>query len=178
MESILGEIKLWAINFAPTGWQLCDGSLLPIQSYAALYSLLGTAYGGNGTTTFALPDLRGRVPVGTGNQSGTTYDRGMAPGQESVGLSPNQMPQHTHDVNAYNANGNAAGGLGHHVAGVVTNATPPEAVNLYGPAGGATVVLDPASVSSVGGDQAHNNMQPYLALNYYICTNGLYPQRP
>ena len=105
MESIIGEIKLWAINYAPTNWHLCDGTLLPIQQNAALYSLLGTAYGGNGTTTFALPDLRGRVPVGTGTSNGVVYNRGQQAGVENVTLTTPNIPQHTHAVNAYNGNG-------------------------------------------------------------------------
>lgn len=178
MESILGEIKLWALNYTPKGWHLCDGSLLPIQSNAALYSLLGTAYGGDGRTTFGLPDLRGRVPVGTGTNNGIQYTRGQQAGVENVTLVAAEMPQHSHGVNAYNGNGNANGGLNHHIAAPVTQVEPITNVNLYAPVGGATVALAPASVSTEGGGQAHSNMQPYLALNYYICTTGVYPQRP
>lgn len=173
MDPYLGEIKLWAINFAPKGWALCDGSLLNVAQNQALFSLLGTHYGGNGSTTFALPDLRGRVPVNNGSMQFGTQG-----GEETVTLAANQVPQHTHQVGVYANPGNKSGANAHHIASAVTRDTPPENANLYAPAAGATkVALNTATVGPAGLSAGHNNMQPYLALNYYIATTGIYPPR-
>ena len=172
MEPYLGEIKLMAINFEPRGWALCDGRLLPIAQNQALYSLLNTFYGGDGRTNFALPDLRGRVPVHIGkNQVGAKG------GSETVTLTVHQLPPHTHNVAVLPNAGNQVGGLNHHIAAAVTRDDPPQNVNLYAVAN-PNVPLNPDTVNSMGGGSAHNNMQPYLALNYFIATQGIYLQRP
>jgi microcystin-dependent protein len=177
MDPYIGEIKLWAINFAPQGWALCNGALLNIQQNVALYSLLGTYYGGDGVKTFALPDLRGRVPVGIQPGGPAIGNKG---GEETVALATAQVPPHTHSVNVYANAGNQTNGLGHHIAAAVLRTTP-TGVNLYGASVPATnIALAAATVSSSGTAPAagHNNIQPYLALNYYIATTGVYPPRP
>lgn len=180
MDSYLGEIKLWALNFAPKDWHLCDGALLPVAQNQALFSLLGAYYGGDGRTNFALPDLRGRVPVAAGHnsQTGANLHFGDKGGTETTTLTQAQTPPHNHAVNICSGNGNQPGGLNHHIAAAVTSTSPSSNINLYTAAGGATVALDPATISTAGSATAHENMQPYLALNYYICTAGLYPMRP
>lgn len=180
MDSYLGEIKLWALNFAPQDWHLCDGTLLPVAQNQALFSLIGTYYGGDGRTNFALPDLRGRVPVAAGQngQTGANLHFGDKGGTETTTLTQAQTPPHNHAVNVSSGNGNQPGGLNHHIAAAVTATPPGTANNLYAAGGGATVALDPATVGTAGGASAHDNMQPYLALNYYICTAGLYPMHP
>lgn len=174
MDPYLGEIKLWPLTYAPEGWALCNGAILPISGNEALFSLLSTYYGGNGTTTFALPDLRGRVPV----SAGTTMNIGTKGGSETVTLTAQQVPPHGHAVNVYADAGNKLFGLAYHIAAAVTPTTFTTNVNLYAAAGSNTVALDPATVSASGTDAAHDNMQPWLALNYFICTNGIYPTRP
>ncbi|CAD6875576.1 phage tail protein [Methylomonas fluvii] len=168
MDPILGEIKLFAINIVPKGWAPCNGTLLPIAQNQALYSLLGTYYGGDGRNTFALPDLRGRVPVATvGEQPGASG------GTEIVTLTAAQVPPHTHEINVSTAAGDQTNAIGHHIAAPANNN------NLYIAATGAsTIALDPATVDTQGGNGNHNNMQPFLTLNYYIATAGVYPQRP
>lgn len=173
MDPYLGEIKLWPLTYAPQGWALCNGAILPISGNQALASLLGTYYGGDGKTTFALPDLRGRVPV----SAGTTMKVGTKGGSETVTLTAQQAPPHSHAVNVYANAGNKANGLYNHIAASVTSTAPTADVNLYAAADANTVALDPATVSTVGG-AAHDNMQPWLALNYFICTDGIYPTRP
>jgi microcystin-dependent protein len=174
MDSYLGEIKLWALTYAPKGWAFCNGALLNITSNQALFSLLNTYYGGDGKTTFALPDLRGRVPIGATPAAKV----GTQAGSETVTLTAAQVPPHSHSVNIYPNAGDQAGGLNHHIAAAVTSVAPVTNVNLYAPASANTVALDPATVGTSGGSGAHNNMQPYLALNYFICTSGIYPPRP
>lgn len=175
MEPYLGEIKLFPLTYAPQGWAICDGTLLPISSNQALFSLLRTYYGGDGKTNFALPDLRGRVPVGTGN---TMPNPGFKGGEETVTLTEQQVPQHTHPVNVYPNAANKPAGLGNHIAAAVTNATPAQNINLYAPLGTNTIALAPATVDTQGAGAGHDNMQPWLALNYCIAISGLYPQHP
>jgi microcystin-dependent protein len=160
----LGEIRLMAFNVVPQGWALCNGQLLPINQNQALFSLLGTTYGGNGQTTFALPDLRGHVPVHTGNL--TLGERG---GEENHTLSTSEMPAHQHALMASEAAGNAPLPQGN----VLARRTDP----LYMPAVGAKQVLHPGTVAAVGGSQPHTNMQPYLTLNFCIALQGVFPSR-
>ena len=173
-EPFLGEIRLLAIAWAPKGWALCDGSTLPIAQNQALYSLLQTQFGGDGKTTFGLPDLRGRVPLGTvapGQNQGTKW----AGGAETAALTGAQTPIHTHYLQVIAEAGDKPSPVANFYAQVtpVTPAASP--VNIYG-APVSTVALDSGTLSSVGGN-AHDNMQPFLVLNYCISTEGIYPPR-
>ena len=161
----IGEIKLFSFNWAPRGWALCQGQLLPINQYTALFSLLGTYYGGNGVNSFALPDLRGRGAV---HQSGN-YIIGEMAGTESVMLIQSQLPVHQHALQATTTTGAEGKPLGNLLATPAQPRYASDASNL--------VALNPASVQPQGGNQPHNNMQPYLALSYCISLTGLFPSR-
>lgn len=167
-EPFLSEIRLMSFVFAPKNWALCNGQFLPINQNQALFSLLGTTFGGNGQTTFALPDLRGRVPIHVGNGH-TLGERG---GEEAHTLSISEMPNHVHFLQASNANGNQVnpnfGGTG-----FVLGAEPgnPYATGFTPSA----VALNAATLANNGGSQAHQNMQPYLALSYCIALSGIFP---
>jgi len=191
-QSYLGSISGWAPNFAPRGWAFCAGQIIAIQQNTALFSLLGTTYGGNGQSTFALPDLQGRVAIGAGQSPGaSTYPLGTAAGSESVTLTTAQMPAHTHV-----ATSTISASLPTSTA-TATSATPTDSsvlaaangaygrdtvdVKIYAPAPGsvnlalsssATVNVQPA-----GGSQPFSIMQPYLAINYIICMTGIFPSR-
>jgi microcystin-dependent protein len=167
-EPFIAEVKIFAGNFAPRSWAFCDGQLLPIAQNQALFSLVGTIYGGDGRTTFALPDLRGRVPVHPGRGPGLTdYQLGERGGAETVTLTTNQMPQHTHSVSC-SAN-DATLGL---PAGNFPATT---GDNVYSQTSDAT--MNSGMLSSVGGSQPHENRQPYLAINFVIALQGIYPSR-
>lgn len=163
-EPFLSEIKIVSFNFPPKGWALCNGQLLPINQNQALFALLGTTYGGNGQTTFALPNLQGRVPIHTG--SGHTL--GERAGSTSVTLNVQQMPQHTHALNASTNTGGAIIPTGNVLA------TTPNQVYT---AANHLTPLEPSSVSSVGGSQPHNNMMPCLILNFIIALQGIFPSQ-
>jgi microcystin-dependent protein len=156
-------------NFAPRGWAFCDGQILPINQNQSLYSLLGTTYGGDGRTTFALPDLRSRTPIHVGRaDGGQFYQEGAKSGEETHTLSVNEMPLHTHQMQAVNGTG--------------TVTSPDKALLADIPSGYTgydtpTVTLHPGTVTNVGGSQPHNNMQPYLTLNFCIAIQGLFPSR-
>jgi microcystin-dependent protein len=162
-EPFLSEIKVVSFNFPPKGWALCDGQLLPINQNQALFALLGTTYGGNGQTNFALPNLRGRVPIHFGNG----HTLGEAAGSTSVTVNIQQLPTHTHV--AQGANTTATGPIPNNTV-LLANAS----ADLYGGVDNLTAI-DPATVSSVGGSQPHNNMMPYLALNFIIALQGIFP---
>lgn len=171
-DPYIGEIRMFAFNYAPVDWLPCNGQLLPINQYQALFALIGTTYGGNGTTNFALPDLRGRVPMGFGQGPGlTSRNIGNASGNETTTLLATQMPAHTHTVNAQTSPGNT---------NVPTN-------NILGNAGGfdndftnatANTIMSGTMVNSAGGSQPFSIIQPSLAVGYCISINGLWPQRP
>jgi microcystin-dependent protein len=166
----LGEIEMVGFNFAPTGWALCEGQLLPISQYAALFDLLGTIYGGDGVSNFALPDLRGRVPVAMGQGSGlSNYSIGQLGGTENVTLITNQMPAHTHAANASTSNGTSATPSGNFPA--VNN----EGIQHYAAASNGT--MNSAAIGTAGGSQPHNNVQPYLCINFIIALEGVFPTR-
>lgn len=168
-EPFLAEIRIVGFNFAPRGWAFCDGQILPINQNQSLYSLLGTTYGGDGRTTFALPDLRGRTPIHVGqSDSGFTHMLGQKSGEETHTLSANEMPMHDHALQASNDPGdqNSPGGNLFANAGTNLYAAPSNLVNL-----------NANTVSNVGGGQAHDNMQPYIALNFCIALQGLFPSR-
>lgn len=183
MEEMIGIIKIFAGNFAPRGWAFCHGQLLAINSNSALYSILGTTYGGDGRTTFALPDLRSRSPLGAGQGSGLRrYQLGERGGQETVILNQQQIPAHRHplageirtapDTELTNlASGNM---LAHEARNENT------ALNMYSPAAPSQSLRFDAlklEMGDVGGGQAHENRPPFLGLNYIICLYGVYPAR-
>jgi microcystin-dependent protein len=164
----LGEIDMVAFNFAPTGWALCEGQLLPISEYDALFNLIGTTYGGNGQTTFALPDLRGRVPVAMGQGYGlSNYVIGQYSGAETVTLNQNQIPAHTHAANASTSNGTSATPSGNFPA--VNN----EGIQHYAATSNGT--MNATAIGNTGGGQAHSNLQPSLCINFIIALTGVYP---
>jgi microcystin-dependent protein len=171
MEPLLGEIRMFAGNFAPRGWALCDGSLLAISSNTALFSILGTTYGGNGQTTFGLPDLRGRLPMHAGSGPGLTpRSLGESGGAEAVTLVAGQMPQHNHTVGCQNSADQSA---------------PANALPATEATGGAPVyssqaadgTMNPAMIGSAGNSQPHDNLSPYLCVNFIIAIQGVYPSR-
>lgn len=166
-EMFIGEIRLFAFNFAPKFWATCDGQQLPIAQNQALFSLLGTTYGGNGVTTFALPDLRGRVAVGYGSlQGGGSYVQGQAGGAETVTLLGSQLPMHTHPVAAS--------------TGAATTNVPTSAFPAAPPTGiyaSATGLTSTAMTTGAGGGQAHSNLQPGLVVNACIAISGIFPSR-
>lgn len=176
-DFFVGEIRLFSMNWNPQDWKLCDGSIMQIQQYAALYALLGTAFGGNGQTTFALPDLRGRVVVG-GTWSGT-YKTGAAGGLETVVLTADQVAPHAHSVSVCSVPGTAmAPSAGCYISSAVKSpqaSTPP---NLFSPDQNAsTIVLNQGTVATGGASAAHNNIQPSTVLNYCIAVSGIFPPR-
>lgn len=167
-EPFLGYIALVGFNFAPIGWAFCNGQLLPIAQNEALFSLLGTTYGGDGVTTFALPDLRGRVPIHNGQGPGLSpYVPGQLAGAEQVGLNVNQMASHPHLPQCTTDQGNSTGPGGAVWAGTAGD-------NLYA-ASAPGIALAPQAIGPAGGGQVHENRQPYLALNYIIALSGLFP---
>jgi microcystin-dependent protein len=170
-DPFLGELKLAAFNFAPRGWAFCDGQLLPIAQNTALFALLGTNYGGNGQTTFALPDLRGRTPVHAGSSVNGSISLGEQGGAEAVTLSTSQLPAHAHTLSGSSdlANASAPGGA-------LPAAKPRGGISRYAPAGSNTVMAS-GSVTPAGGSQPHNNMQPYLVLSWLISVEGIFPSR-
>lgn len=172
----LGEIRLFPYTRVPEGWVVCDGAILPINQYQALYSLLGYQFGGDGMTTFALPDLRGRVPVASGENYNYRY--GIKDGAESVTLTVSQMPAHTHRVAALGSQADSVapgGGFPAHV-GVPPDQSPsPPLYNQYNAA--AVTALSPATIGSTGNTAAHENRQPTIAMVYCIATKGYYPPR-
>jgi microcystin-dependent protein len=172
-EPFIGQITLFAGNFAPRGWAFCQGQLLAIAQNTALFSILGTTYGGNGQTTFALPDLRGRTPVGPGQGPGlSNYSLGQSAGVESVTLSMNEMPQHTHALNANTADATQrAPGVDRVLAREATAQTA-----IYSTAAPNTA-MSPQAIGAVGSSQPHTNLQPYLAVNYIIALEGIFPSR-
>ena len=168
-EAFIGEIKLFAGNFAPRDWAFCNGQLLQISQNAALFSILGTTYGGDGITTFALPDLRGRVPLHPGSGPGlSSYLLGQKGGQENVTLNTAQMPKHNHDLIASSRNATSR-----RPKGRLLSKSNKKIYLRSGP----NVMMDMAAISEVGEDQPHENMQPYLGLNYIIALVGVYPSR-
>jgi len=170
-DPFLAEIQLFAGNFAPTGWAFCDGQLLPISSNTALFSLLGTTYGGNGQTTFGLPDLRGSIPIHPGQGPGLSVRYlGEKGGVESVTLLPTEMAAHAHTLGASSSNGTSDSPAGR------VAARSPSAIPQY--AAASDTSLSASAIGTSGGSQPHNNMQPYLALSFIIATQGIFPQRP
>jgi microcystin-dependent protein len=161
-EPFLGELRLVSFGYAPRGWALCNGQFLPINQNQPLFSLLGTTYGGNGQTTFALPDLRGRVPMHFGVQN-----QGAILGEEAHTVTLNEMPAHNHVAMASSASATQS---------VPAGAALASSANMYGPFNNPTTI-QPATISNIGGSQAHENRQPYLVLNWMIALQGIFPSR-
>lgn len=162
-QPYVGEIRMFAGNFAPAGWMFCGGQLLPISENETLFQLIGTTYGGDGESTFALPDLRSRIPIHQGNG----FILAETGGAEEITLTVNQIPAHTHPLLATTAVANQSSPANN----VLAQST---AADLY-IEDTATVALAPASVGSVGGSQPHTNLQPFLCVNYIISLFGIFP---
>lgn len=175
MDPFVAEIRIFPFNFAPKGWAFCNGQLLPISQNTALFSLLGTTYGGDGQSTFALPDLQGRAAMHQGQGPGLSQRfLGEEGGTSTVTLIVTEMPAHTHTVN-----GKAAGGTANPTNMVWgTSSAAKVAANFYAPAAPAPVDMSPSALSVAGGSQPHNNMMPYNTLNFNIALQGVYPPRP
>jgi len=169
-EPFIGEIKMYGFNWPPKDWALCDGSPMPISENQALYSLLGTTFGGDGVSTFKLPDLRGRVPLHRGDLNPYSYDRGDKGGLEYVTLQTPQMPYHTHDLNVTNDPGTAHAGTEDRIFAASNTS------ETYGPANDLTP-LNTATCSYAGGNYPHPNIQPIQVVNFCISLSGIYPQR-
>lgn len=163
-EPFLSEIRIMSFVFPPKGWALCDGQLLPINQNQALFSLLGTTYGGDGRVNFGLPDLRGRVPI----HMGSGHTEGERGGEQAHTLSIAELPTHTHSMQASNTDGDDPTNSGHMLA-----ASPTKFWN--GPTNLTSLL--PSSISNVGGSQAHNNMQPFLTLSFCIALQGIFPSQ-
>ena len=164
-EPFLAEIRMVGFNFAPRNWALCDGEILPINQNQSLYSLLGTTYGGDGRTSFALPDLRGRTPI----HKSSSYSLGQKGGTETNTLTINDMPSHTHMVQASGQTVDNTSPTNHLLG---KNASRPYAADSN-----TQVNMSTIAVTHTGGGQAYNNMQPYLAINFCIALQGTYPPR-
>ncbi|TRD14194.1 phage tail protein [Palleronia caenipelagi] len=168
MEPFIAQITLFGGNFAPRGWALCDGQLLAINEYQALFSILGTNFGGDGRTTFGLPDLRGRVPMHAGDGPGLSPRRiGQKFGAEQVNLMESQIPAHSHGLNVFNGTADNDRPQGDMLA----------RSTIYSATIQPTAELNSASISSAGGSQAHENIQPSLCINYIIALQGIFPSR-
>lgn len=173
-DPFIGEIYMSGINFAPNGYLSCVGQLLSIAQNTALFALLGTTYGGDGRTTFGLPDLRGRVPIGQGTAPGlSAYNLGQVGGSETVTLNTAQIPAHNHGLNAYDTVGDTASPNGSSLANTATL----DKDYIKNPGANSTVSLAASSIATAGGNQPHSNIQPYLTVNYYIAIVGVFPTR-
>jgi microcystin-dependent protein len=166
-QPYVGEIRMFAGNFAPAGWFFCDGSLISIAEYETLFNLIGTTYGGDGQSTFALPDLRGRVPIHQGSTGSNNYAIGEMAGVETVTLTTSQIPLHTHTMLANSTAASSANPDNN-----VYAATSGFDAYIAAPDGGT---MPAGTVGSAGGSQPHTNMQPYLCMNFIISMFGIYP---
>src|SRR5579863_125639 len=168
----LAEIRIFPFNFAPTGWAFCDGQILPLSQNTALFSLLGTTYGGDGKSNFALPNLQGSAPLQPGQGPGLSlYDLGQIGGEQSVTLLQSEMPAHNHTAQG-DGNSTLAGPQGNAWGGALKGHG-----NLYAPTGSSNVQMSPLALSIAGGSLPHNNMMPYIALNFCIALQGVFPPR-
>ena len=164
-QPYVGEIRIFAGNFAPAGWMLCNGQILPISENETLFQLIGTTYGGDGQSTFGLPDLRGRVPV----HQGSGFALAQMGGQETVTLTTSQLPQHTHNAAAASSPGNTDSPAG-------VNSKAAVATPLYSTAA-TNAQMNAGAISATGGSQPHDNMSPYLTINYIISLFGIFPSQ-
>jgi microcystin-dependent protein len=171
-DPFVAEIRIFPFTFAPKGWAWCNGQLLPISQNTALFSLLGTTYGGDGKSTFALPDMQGNAPMHPGQGPGLSlHDLGETGGSETVTLLESEIPSHSHTLNALAAAGNRTTPVANSITRVA-GATP-----YLAPANAQLAVMSPNALVLAGGDQPHNNMQPYLTLNFNIALQGVFPPR-
>jgi microcystin-dependent protein len=172
-QPFLGEIRMVGFNFPPRGWALCNGQLMAISQNSALFGLLGTTYGGDGQTTFALPNLQGRVPIHAGTGPGLSpYVQGQVGGNEAVTLLTTQIPAHNHGVNANAAGGTQASPVGGYPAIESTGTSMDYSASApnQGP-------MNAGMIAPAGGNQAHENRQPYLCVNFIIAMQGIFPSR-
>jgi microcystin-dependent protein len=165
-QSYVGEIRAVGFNFQPVGWLFCNGALLSIAEYDVLFNLIGTTYGGDGVTTFGLPDLRGRTPIHQGSGGGGTYVIGQLSGVENVTLTTSTIPAHKHPIAAQGAGGTSTSPAGGFFAGSLAG--------QYAPVANGTSAMG-AVTGQQGGSQPHNNLQPFLCVNYIISLYGVYP---
>ena len=171
-DPFVAEIRIFPFNFAPRGWAWCDGQLLPLSQNTALFSLLGTTYGGNGKSNFALPDLQGRAPMHPGLGPGLSlHDLGETGGLETVTLLESEIPSHTHNLGAQNVP------LGGSVSPSGNTLNRPASGNLYSNTNPELVSMAPEGIAPAGGDQPHNNLQPYLTFYFCIALQGVFPPR-
>lgn len=171
-NQFVGEVRLVGFTFAPTGWALTTGQILPISQYTALFSLLGTMYGGDGKSNFGLPNLQGSVALGFGQGPGLSpYDQGQTGGLQSIGLQINETPVHNHTPMAAGLSADKSSPAGNAFAKTAG------ANNLYSTSTSPVSAMSPSVVASVGGSGKHNNMMPYLSLNWVIAMQGIYPPR-
>ena len=169
-EPFVGEIRMFAGNFAPRGWAFCDGQLLAVSQNDALFSLLGTIYGGDGRTTFGLPDMRGRLPIHAGQGPGLSDRRlGARGGAEQVTLTPGQLPSHTHPLQASTDSATSVDPGGHAPAQAI--------VDYTNPRGPASLSMSADAVTATGESRSHSNLMPYLCVNFIIALFGIYPSR-
>jgi len=171
VDPFVAEIRIFPFNFPPKGWAFCDGQLLPISQNTALFSLLGTTYGGDGKSNFALPNLQGSVPMHPGQGPGLSlHDLGETGGSDTVSLLQSEMPSHSHVTQSTASNGNRLTPSGN-IPAKGLGGLP------YAPSNATLVAMNGQSVASSGGDQPHNNLQPYLTLNFCIALQGVFPAR-
>lgn len=171
-DPFVAEIRIFPFNFAPKGWAWCDGQLLPLSQNTALFSLLGTTYGGDGKSNFALPDLQGRAPMHPGQGPGLSlHDLGETGGSETVTLLESEIPAHSHALMSLGAPGNRTNPVGN------TIARPATGLAFVAPAGAPLVSMAPEALAPAGGDQPHNNLQPYLTFYFCIALQGVFPPR-
>ena len=171
-EPFVAEIRMFPFNFSPPGWAWCDGQILPLSQNTMLYALLGTTYGGNGQSTFALPDLRGCAPMHPGQGPGLSdHGLGETGGSSTVALLQSEIPVHAHGANASSGPANLQSPAANRVLGRANN-------NVYLDNPGNLVAMAPQALAPAGGDQPHNNMQPYLTLHFNIALQGVFPPHP
>jgi microcystin-dependent protein len=173
-QPFVGEIRMFAGNFNPNGWAFCNGQLMPISENETLFALLGTIYGGDGQETFALPNLQGRLPVHQGNGPGQTFTIGETAGTETVTLTTQQIPNHNHPLLATNS-----GPSNPAVNAIPATAASPTqpGLQIYGAAAGGPTTLHPNTLALTGNNLPHNNMQPFLCINFIIALFGIFPQQ-
>ena len=168
-QPYVGEVRMFAGNFPPVGWLFCDGQILPISENETLFQLIGTTYGGDGQETFAMPNLQSRIPVHQGTaSSGTTYQIAESAGAESVTLTTNQIPSHTHPFVVSGDSGSQSNPGGAEVAA---------GVSVYRAAQPPNVPMNAQAITSTGGSQPHDNMQPFLCINFIISLFGIFPSQ-